>query len=234
MGLTEFLKKTSGQIKSRGATAIGALRTTRIGRVGVAFARRTPVGLAITAAQFRPQIVRGVRVAGRFVRTAFGRAIGFLGGTKVGAAVGGGALAGGLVSIFQIPGLQTDLPVPPGTPPRPPAAGENGKAPKPPRKPNGFKSPKQKEIDRKRAAAKRKAAARRGRRKAPKPRRGGAHKARIVPGLDIAHKRKKKGISLKTIRASIASPRTPPQLKKGLRRLLRQRSAHKHKKRGRR
>lgn len=216
MGLTDFLKKTSGIVKARGATAIGALRTTRIGRVGIAFGRRTGVGLLITAATFAPKI-------SRFVKTAFARAVGFLGGTKVGAAVAGGALTG---AIFQFPGLQSI----PGVPDRPTAPGENGRAPtrdKPPKPPTKPKTKAEKEE----AARRKKAAARR---RAPKPRRGGAHKARIVRGLDIAHKKKKKGISLKTIRAAIASPRTPPQLKKGLRRLLRQKSAHKHKKRGRR
>lgn len=39
-------------------------------------------------------------------------------------------------------------------------------------------------------------------------------------GLDIIHKGKKRGISLKAIRASIASPKTPEPLKRGLRKLL--------------
>lgn len=43
-------------------------------------------------------------------------------------------------------------------------------------------------------------------------------------GLDIVHKGKKRGISLKAIRASIASPRTPAPLKRGLRKLLRRRT----------
>ncbi len=42
-------------------------------------------------------------------------------------------------------------------------------------------------------------------------------------GLDIVHRGKKRGISLKAIRASIASPRTPAQLKRGLRKLLKKR-----------
>lgn len=45
------------------------------------------------------------------------------------------------------------------------------------------------------------------------------HKHRRV-GLDIIHRGKKRGISLKAIRAAIASPKTPPQLKRGLRKLL--------------
>lgn len=43
-------------------------------------------------------------------------------------------------------------------------------------------------------------------------------------GLDIIHRGKKRGISLKAIRASIASPKTPPQLKTGLRKLLRKKA----------
>lgn len=50
------------------------------------------------------------------------------------------------------------------------------------------------------------------------------HKHRVKKGLDVIHRGKKKGISLKTIRAAIASPKTPPHLKKGLRKLLRKRS----------
>ena len=50
------------------------------------------------------------------------------------------------------------------------------------------------------------------------------HKHRVHEGLDIIHKGRKKGISLKTIRAAITSPKTPPHLKKGLRKLLRKRS----------
>lgn len=215
MGITDFLKKASGIVKVRGATAIGALRTTRVGRIAVGFARRTPAGLLITAATFAPKIVG-------FVKTAFARAVGFLGGTKVGAAVAGGITTGGIVGIVTGGAA--------GEPERPTFPGENGRAPtrdKPPKPPTKPKTKAEKE----KAARRKKAAARR---RAPKPRRGGAHKARIVRGLDIAHKKKKKGISLKTIRAAIASPRTPPQLKKGLRRLLRQKSAHKHKKKGRR
>lgn len=55
------------------------------------------------------------------------------------------------------------------------------------------------------------------------------HKVRRVhkhrrKGLDIIHRGKKRGISLKAIRASIASPRTPAPLKKGLRKLLKRRA----------
>lgn len=56
------------------------------------------------------------------------------------------------------------------------------------------------------------------------------HKSRIPKGLDIIHKPKKRGISLKAIRGALRSPRTPPQLKKGLRRLLKQKSKHTHRK----
>lgn len=68
---------------------------------------------------------------------------------------------------------------------------------------------------RKRAVARRKTVSRAHR---------GVHKHRVKKGLDVIHKGKKKGISLKTIRAAIASPKTPPHLKKGLRKLLRKRS----------
>ena len=50
------------------------------------------------------------------------------------------------------------------------------------------------------------------------------HKHRVRKGLDIIHRGKKRGISLKAIRASIASPRTPEPLKRGLRKLLRKRA----------
>jgi len=50
------------------------------------------------------------------------------------------------------------------------------------------------------------------------------HKHRVKRGLDIIHRGKKRGISLKAIRASIASPKTPEPLKRGLRKLLRKRS----------
>jgi len=55
------------------------------------------------------------------------------------------------------------------------------------------------------------------------------HKVRRVhkhrrKGLDIIHRGKKRGISLKAIRASIASPRTPAPLKRGLRKLLKRRA----------
>lgn len=50
------------------------------------------------------------------------------------------------------------------------------------------------------------------------------HKHRVKHGLDIIHRGKKRGISLKAIRASIASPKTPEPLKRGLRKLLRKRA----------
>lgn len=50
------------------------------------------------------------------------------------------------------------------------------------------------------------------------------HKHRVLSGLDRVHRKGKKGISLKAIRASIASPKTPEPLKRGLRKLLRKKS----------
>lgn len=50
------------------------------------------------------------------------------------------------------------------------------------------------------------------------------HKHRVTSGLDRVHRKGKKGISLKAIRASIASPKTPLPLKRGLRKLLRKRT----------
>jgi len=80
-------------------------------------------------------------------------------------------------------------------------------------------APKRKRISRRKAHIHRHVHVKRSRKH---PRR--VHKHRVKSGLDIIHKRKKRGISLKAIRASIASPRTPPQLKQGLRKLLRKRS----------
>jgi len=50
------------------------------------------------------------------------------------------------------------------------------------------------------------------------------HKHRVRSGLDRVHRKGRKGISLKAIRASIASPNTPEPLKRGLRKLLRKKS----------
>ena len=56
----------------------------------------------------------------------------------------------------------------------------------------------------------------------------GAHKARVRRGYDVVHKGKRRGISLKAIRGALRSPKTPPHLKKGLRKLLRRRARHTH------
>jgi len=153
MALLDLLRKTSGLIKNRAASAVGALRTTRVGRVGISFARRTPVGLAITAATFGPQIARGIRTAGGFLRTAAGKAIAFLGGRQVATA----GVAGFITGI--IPGQFT--PLPPGQPERPTSPGENGPGPTG----NGPRAPTKPKTaaEKARAAARKKAAARRKR-----------------------------------------------------------------------
>lgn len=49
-----------------------------------------------------------------------------------------------------------------------------------------------------------------------------AHKIKIRKGLDVVARRRK-GISLKAIRGALKSKRTPPHLKKSLRKILRRR-----------
>jgi len=59
-----------------------------------------------------------------------------------------------------------------------------------------------------------------------RPSHRGVHKHRKKRALDVIHRgKKKRSISLKAIRGAIASPRTPPHLKKGLRKLLKKRAS---------
>jgi len=103
MGLIDKLRKASGIVKNRLASAVGALRGITVGGArsvrGVRFAARatrltTPTGIALTAATFAPEIVRAGRVAARGITRAIGRGTAFFAGRQVTQAVVGGAAAG--------------------------------------------------------------------------------------------------------------------------------------------
>lgn len=168
MGLIDNLRRAGGILKNRLASATAALRGITVGGArtvrGVRFAARatrltTPTGIALTAATFAPEIVRGGRVAARFITRAVGRGTAFFAGRQVTQAVVGGAaagvIAGGLSSRrsggvsrpsdFGDPSLQTRIP---GAPPvrRAPA---RRRAPK--RRPKARRAPRAKPRRRKRA-----------------------------------------------------------------------------------
>ena len=131
MGILDRIRKAGGILKNRLATAVGSLRgvTVSAGRArrGVRFAARatrltSPVGIGLTAVAFAPEIVKGVRIAGR----ALGRGVAFFGGRQIATAAGAGGVAGiaGALSTrksggvsrpsdFGDPRLQTRLPTEP-------------------------------------------------------------------------------------------------------------------------
>lgn len=132
MGLIDQLRKVSGQIKNRLASSIGALRGVTVGatraRRGVRFAARatrltSPLGIGLTAVSFGPEIIRGLRGAGRFLQRAVPRGIAFVSGQRVVSGIAGGlgagAVAGGIAartsggvqrpSDFGDPRLQTQI-----------------------------------------------------------------------------------------------------------------------------
>lgn len=92
MGLIDKLRKVGGIVKNRLASATGALRgiVARLPAPIRRLARRTPVGLALTAAAFAPQIRRGLT----FGRAAITRGIAFVGGQRVVTAAGAGGVVG--------------------------------------------------------------------------------------------------------------------------------------------
>lgn len=105
MGLIDKLRRVGGIAKNRLASAVGALKGALGGvtvsgariRRGVRFAARgarltTPTGLALTAAAFLPEILRGARALPR----VFARGVAFFGGRQVVAAAGAGGVAGAL------------------------------------------------------------------------------------------------------------------------------------------
>jgi len=107
MGFIDRLRRAGGIVKNRLASAVGALRGAAAGTTvrgartfrGVRFAARatrllTPAGLGLTAVSFAPEIVRGVRAAGRFIAPALARGIAFFGGRQVVTAAGAGGVAG--------------------------------------------------------------------------------------------------------------------------------------------
>lgn len=129
MGLIDKLRRVGGIIKNRLASAVGALRTAARGvtvsgtrvRRGIRFGARaarltSPVGIGLTAIGFGPEIIRGVRTAGRFVAPAIGRGIAFFGGRQAATAAAAGGVAGILSSrrsgrvVRPSAGLQTIAP----------------------------------------------------------------------------------------------------------------------------
>jgi len=109
MGIIDKLRRVGGIAKNRLASSVGALRGALGGvtvsgaraRRGVRFAARgtrllTPAGLGLTAVSFAPEIVRGIRTAGRFLGPAITRGIAFFGGRQI---VGAGA-AGGVAGFL--------------------------------------------------------------------------------------------------------------------------------------
>lgn len=142
MGLIDQLRKVSGQIKNRLASSVGALRGVTVGatraRRGVRFAARatrltSPLGIGLTAISFGPEILKGVRTAGRFLQRAIPRGVAFVGGRRVISGIAGGGGAGLVTGVltarssggvqrpsdFGDPSLQTRLPN--GLPKRRPA-----------------------------------------------------------------------------------------------------------------
>lgn len=234
MGLLDKIRQSASSLgaRIRGAgAAVGRVARTRLGRVGIIAASFTPVG----------RIARFAGLAGR----AALRLGGAVAGSRAIVAIGGGALGGGLATVVAGRGVRTPEIV----------AEREGRRRTPTRRlaPTGLtgglfrrrtagpltqrpgesaaafnaRIEKRFKAERPVRRARRKRIVRRvvrGVRRVGRFVR--AHKATIRGALDIAHKVGKKGISLKTIRASIASPRTPEQLKRGLRKLLRKKSAH--------
>jgi len=100
MALIDRLRRAGGIIKNRLASATGALRAivrrvpaplrrvARLGRV------TTPIGAAITAATFAPQIARGIRTTAEVLA----RGAAFVGGRRVVTAAAAGGVAGALGS----------------------------------------------------------------------------------------------------------------------------------------
>jgi len=111
MALIDRLRRAGGIVKNRAASAVGALRTqarginVRVPRALGITARAarltTPLGAALTAATFAPQIARGARVAGRFARTALTRGGAFFAARKTVGVIASGAGAGGVVGILS-------------------------------------------------------------------------------------------------------------------------------------
>lgn len=114
MGLIDKLRRAGGIVKNRLASAVGALRTAARGvtvsgtrlRRGVRFGARaarltSPVGIGLTAVSFAPEIVRGVRAAGRFLQRAIPRGAAFFATRRIIGATAGGATAAGVVGVLQ-------------------------------------------------------------------------------------------------------------------------------------
>lgn len=244
---------------ARGVSVVPGARVVRGVKFAARGARlTTPVGIGLTALTFAPEIIKGARRAIPFIRRVGVKALAFLGGKGLATAAVTAGAAGAVVGIVSNQNPNQNVPRPglddsttPGAPSAPSVPGESTAPPGtgilPGAAPNGGgiilpgaprPTTRRPITAAKRRTARRKArkvtprrriskAARRRRRKAVKVSRRKAHKATI--SRDIVHKPGKRGISLKAIRASIASPNTPPQLKKGLRKLLKKRVAHEHK-----
>lgn len=109
MGLIDKLRKQAGIFKNRLASALSGLKGVTVGaartRRGVRFAARatrltTPLGLGLTAVSFGPEIVRGVRTAGRFLQRAIPRGVAFVGGRRVVSGIAGGGGAGVVAGLI--------------------------------------------------------------------------------------------------------------------------------------
>jgi len=201
MGLIDKLRRVGGIAKNRLSSAVGALRGTRvtgtarlgrIARVTAIGARLTsPAGLAITAATFAPQIVRGVRRAARFIgQQVVPRAGAFIAARRVGTAIAGGAGAGGIVGALQSrPKGDVTRPSDGGFVQRAAAArvtGRPGGAPAARRRPSA------------RANARTRAATRRRTRRAAPRRRIPTHRHKVV---SVPVKRRRKTVKRRTHRS---------------------------------
>jgi len=110
MGLIDKLRKAGGILKDRAASAVSALKGVTIGgartRGGIRIAARatrltSPLGIGLTAVSFAPEIVRGVKAAGRFLQRAVPRGVAFVGGQRVVSGVVGGAGAGAVAAVVS-------------------------------------------------------------------------------------------------------------------------------------
>lgn len=119
MGLIDKLRKVGGIVKDRVASAVGALRGVTVSgsRVtrGVRVAARstrllTPTGIAITAASFAPEIVRGARSVASFLTRAVSRGGAFVAGRRVVSGIAGGGAAGAAAGILA--GRKSGQPTP--------------------------------------------------------------------------------------------------------------------------
>jgi len=110
MGLIDKLRKAGGIVKNRLASAVGALKGVTIGgattRRGIRVAARatrltSPLGIGLTAVSFAPEIVRGVKAAGRFLQRSVPRGVAFVGGRRVVSGITGGAAAGAVAAGIE-------------------------------------------------------------------------------------------------------------------------------------